>query len=215
MPHWQPFKTGDHVRLRNGGTMMTVIYTRGSTVFACYTHKSNKDDPGRCDKRGGHDCFVLWDFNDPKSVHYPPEYKLVDIPLSLINPSDLEGSPIMATPTPTLYQTKENKPRYGTFLVKNGTGQYVLEMKGEGGKVEAFDESALDKVIPYTFKAKARIRSEYVDYHFICAKDAVAVDDVLVSRSGNIYIVTAINTGCETPHKTFKGSKLTSSPFGD
>jgi hypothetical protein len=56
---------------------------------------------------------------------------------------------------PSLYQTKETPVRYGTFLIKNSGGQMVLEMKGEGGKVESFDENAIEVVTHYTVELTA------------------------------------------------------------
>jgi len=53
----------------------------------------------------------------------------------------------------TLYQTKEETPRYGTLLTEDSQGRYVLEMKGSNS-VEAFDETEVTEVVPYTVEVE-------------------------------------------------------------
>lgn len=208
-----PFKEGDFVRLQFGHTKMVVVTADQYSVYARYCGKCPDKEyeasrSGTYDQHRKHNGFRPWDpKNDPTCTH---DHSLIDIKLARTESSDLEGTPAMTTQA--LYQTNEKKVRYGTFMIKNSTGQFVLEMKGEGGKVEAFDEDKLTKVVPYTFSAKSAVHQNKA-IHYTGTKGAVKVGDVLVSTSGNVYYVTAINTGCEHPNKAFKGSKLASKPI--
>jgi hypothetical protein len=183
-----PFKEGDFVRLRNGKTKMIVVQTLSSSVYANYRPPELDPHSHLHDQCRPYERFILWDDNDP---------------LAQVNKHFPESTEPMSKPT--LYQTKEDTPRYGTELAINSEGQRVLEMRGEKGVVEAFDKDQLTKVVPYTFSAKTYKESPT---HFTCQKGQVKVGDVLLYQSGNIYTVTAIDTACGSAIGAFKGSKL-------
>ena len=107
----------------------------------------------------------------------------------------------------TLYQTKQKTPRYGTKLAVNSKGQIVLEMKGDSAKVEAFDADKIEEVVPYTFQARSAVTPGH-DCHYSGNEGDVSKGDILISNSGYIYIVAALNTKCKKPKKEFKGSVL-------
>lgn len=127
----------------------------------------------------------------------------------------------------TLYQTVHKGPslpsekephaaRYGTFLAKSSDGKIVLEMKGDG-KVESFDPSDIEKVMPYSFKAKVVGRDSHNPHtcHYSCTKGEVEVGDFLMSATGNMYLVIEIDTKVEDVKKAFKGAKLVGEKIGD
>ena len=108
----------------------------------------------------------------------------------------------------SLYQTLEEKPRFGTFLTKNSQGKMVLEMKGKDGEVEAFDPKELEEVLPYTVSIqkmpsdgqKGDIR------HYQFAKGSVKKNDLLVHIStGLIYKVTDLDTKSKTARQSKNG----------
>ena len=113
----------------------------------------------------------------------------------------------------TLYQTSEKKPRYGTYLATNAKGQIVLDMRGSGD-VEAFDAEDIEEVVPYTFEVTA-ITDRGATTHYTATKGVVAKGDLLLSDSGHIYRVEAIDTKFKDPRKEFKGRKLVTERLGE
>ena len=106
-----------------------------------------------------------------------------------------------------LYATLEENPRYGTFLTHNSEGQLVLEMKGEGGKVEAFAKGSVEEVVPYTFEVRG-VMNGGSKSTYTCKEGEVKVGDVLISDAGNLYVVARIDTKCTNPKKQFRGKVL-------
>lgn len=101
-----------------------------------------------------------------------------------------------------LYQTKEDTPRFGTFLATNSQNKIVLEMKGSG-TVEAFDPEQVEVVRPYTVKLSylsgiPGSKTKSVD--FIAVKGSVQADDLVVDlNSGLVAIVSAVDTKATRP----------------
>ncbi len=99
----------------------------------------------------------------------------------------------------TLYQTNDKTPRFGTFLAKNSKGEIVLEMKGEGGAVEAFNADEIEEVQPYTVNLQP-IDKSLSSVQVICHKRQVELDDVLLELdTGLIWRVTKLDTRCRSP----------------
>lgn len=145
--------------------------------------------------------FVQQMFTMPKLKHTQ-----INIDLSKSMSKQTEGNDMSTIEEKTLYATtKEKKQRYGTFLIKNTQGQIVLEMKGEGGNVEAFDEDAIEEVIPFTVE----IEGQHGSIHFEVAKSKLKVDDYVMCPSfgPNIYRVSAVDTKHKGARK-FEGAKL-------
>jgi hypothetical protein len=121
-----------------------------------------------------------------------------------------------------LYQTKEETPRFGIKIATNSAGQAVLEMKGEGGKVEAFPQEAIELVLPYTISLILlgnHVRGESNNMHVIAEKGQVNKDDVLIEvNSGLMWRVQDVDTKVRSPKENkskwlrVQAEKLT---FGD
>lgn len=121
-----------------------------------------------------------------------------------------------------LYQTKEETPRFGIKIATNSAGQAVLEMKGEGGKVEAFPQEAIELVLPYTVSLILlgnHVRGESNNLHVIAEKGQVNKDDVLIEvNSGLMWRVQDVDTKIKSPKENkskwlrIPAEKLT---FGD
>lgn len=74
----------------------------------------------------------------------------------------------------TLFQTKEEKPRYGTYIATNPSGRVVLAM--DTG-YEDFDQKDLEEVIPHT------VQIEFANgqtHHFSIPANKLQVDDLVV-----------------------------------
>lgn len=98
-----------------------------------------------------------------------------------------------------LYQTKDAEPRFGTKLTVNSQGQFVLEMKGEGGKVEAFNPEDLELVVPYTVQLDCVVPGES-GMHIQCEKGKLEKNDLLMSiTTGRIYRVSHVDTKNRSP----------------
>lgn len=186
------YQVGDIVRLQTGHTRMIVTNIQNGSklykqVTACYSTGPKQDQERlKCahytKTRMSYE-FVPWD--DPKKK----EKKVM---------------------TQKLYQTKEENPRYGTFLIKNSIGQIILELRGTN-EVKAFDTSDIEEVVPFTFMVKNannQMQGRPYTCHYEGVSGQVAVDDVLLSNSGNIYVVTAVDTKNPEPKGQFSGRRL-------
>ena len=111
---------------------------------------------------------------------------------------------------PDLYQVKKEPERFGTALqnsagqpLRNSTGQIVLEMKGESGKVEAFAEGDIELVTPFTVNlirlTVGGDKGSDTQIHVIAEAGQVQKDDVLLElNSGHLWRVTALDTKCRS-----------------
>lgn len=111
--------------------------------------------------------------------------------------------------TADLYQLKDTPDRFGTVMttssgtpVRNSQGHLILEMKGEGGKVEAFPEDKLELVTPYTIQlTRLGINGEKdsASVHLIGEPGQVEKNDVLLElNSGSIWRVTELDSKCRS-----------------
>ena len=116
-----------------------------------------------------------------------------------------------------LYQTNEEKPRFGTFLTKDSQGRIVLEMKGGGG-VEAFASTDVEEVMPYTVAVQQVTDSHNSRVHVELPKGQVVKDDLLISGAdGNIYRVVQLDTKSKraSPVANYKFRKLATEPLSE
>lgn len=98
-----------------------------------------------------------------------------------------------------LYQTKDAEPRFGTKLTENSQGQYVLEMKGEGGKVEAFNPDDLELVVPYTVHLIC-VPPTDSSMHIQCEPGKLNKGDLLIyEANGRMFRVAAVDTKNRSP----------------
>lgn len=183
MPQLQnppPFNVGDIVRLKNG--------TAPQVVRALLPHAS-------------YPCHWLIKAtyqNDPDGDLYGSSWRAARdyVKLDPDTHEDLvfdENEPKRKNDMPKLYQVNAETDTFGTFLAHNSEGQIVLEMKGDGGKVRAFNKSDLTEVKPYTVALTNSMSGQrHVQYRVV--KGSLAVGD-LVAVKGQILTVAAVNTG--------------------
>jgi len=103
---------------------------------------------------------------------------------------------------PKLYQTKEETPRFGTYLATNSKGELVLEMKG-AGMPEAFKASDIEEVKPYTVRL---VSANGASNHYRAVPGSVAKGDVLVV-GGSLASVAAIDTKSDAT-RVLKGARV-------
>lgn len=107
---------------------------------------------------------------------------------------------------PDLYQVKAEPERYGTVLldgsgspVKNSSGQLILEMKGEGGKVASFKSNEIELVLPYSVEltllgVNGRVGKDQ-SKHVIAEEGQVQKNDVLLELdTGLVWRVTLLDS---------------------
>lgn len=199
-----PFKTGDKVRLKTGNSPIIVQET---DYFVAdeklpYYAKAKWGAEGR---KRSHQSGWYIRFAYASSLHYDDARKWREATDFVFYDEQPEKEePVMTKPS--LYQTKEKPVRYGTFLIKNSSGQMVLEMKGEGGSVESFDEDAIEVVTPHTVEL-TRIgvnpsKQEATSCHVIAKKGQVKKDDVMLElNTGMMWRVTDVNSKCLSPRE--------------
>lgn len=189
------FSPGDIVRLKTGKSPQRVVRTRWDQyrkiqqVIAYYL--SSESEIRRYQQISGsqeiphaflrhprdqHD-FVLW---EPETEDQPKEKMMTD-----------------------LYQVRmqddNETPRFGTKLTENSQGQYVLEMKGEGGKVEAFNPTDLELVVPYTVQLVC-VPPNDSGMHIQCEAGKLEKGDLLILESnGKMFRVAAVDTKNRCP----------------
>lgn len=204
-----PFKTGDEVRLRNGGSKIIVLEV---DYFFC--NRSTTMPPRYKKSRYGKSPMAGWyiRFAYVSSISYHRNHghenrgwrEAEDF--VLFNTSQVEKE---AQEMPTLYQTKEDKPRFGTLLTKNSKGQLVLEMKGKEGEVEVFSSDSVDEVMPFTVELSIFQGGPSADRqkrHYELDESSVELGDILYQISNaTMWEVTALNTKCRSPTNTKNG----------
>lgn len=120
-----------------------------------------------------------------------------------------QETPEQETEMVNLYQLKSDPNRFGIALlngagkpIRNSNSQVILEMKGEGGKVEAFNVEDIELVTPFTIKLhRLTIGGTTTDSQkdVIGEPGQVQKNDVLLELDcGVLWRVTAIDTKCRS-----------------
>lgn len=177
----QAFKVGDIVRLKSGEAPQKVIEVTGHCIRCEYV--SSRKQIGF---RSAAD-FVKYEYNVPNEEDKMEDYDMKD----------------------KLFKTLETG-RFGTGLAIDSDGKYVLKMQ-DNGNFEAFSESELKRVMPYTFDVEflSGSTNRANRYSYRGRDGSVQLGDLLILEdSANIARVVAVNTESEAATKTFKGRKL-------
>lgn len=198
-----PFKTGDKVRLKNGKSPIQVIEV---DYFDC---SSTATSPPKIKKwarprKGWYIRFMYF-----SSMRY--EYNNSIEHRTWREASDFVHFDTGEDPTmaqQVLYQTKEETPRFGTFLTRTSTGKIALEMKGSGGEVETFDKNDIEEVTPHTVLIQRFQGGENngEQRHYEMKPGVVEVNDVLVHLStGALYKVVKVDTKQKSARQSKNG----------
>jgi len=197
-----PFKTGDEVRLKTGTSKIIVLEVDYHLERPPYyaKHRWGSSERRYIPTPGWYIRFTY-----QSSTHYTKhDRKWREAEDFQFYRNQPEEELIMTKPT--LYQTKEDPVRYGTFLTKNSLGQMVLEMKGENGACVGFTEDAIEIVTPHTVELTmlgmdpSGPKSKSI--HVISKKGQVVKGDVMLEiNSGVIWRVTTIDSKCLSPRE--------------
>ena len=148
------FQVGDIVRLKNGNAPQQVRHVNHparaiSTVYLSTLHYDDNPTCAYYDRR--EQDYVLLEAkpqSNPKEDH-------------TMNQN-------------TLFQTKEEKPRYGHYIATNPEGRIVL-MMDDG--YQDFEEKDIVEVLPHTVEI---VFSNGQTHHFALPAGKVEIDDIVV-----------------------------------
>jgi len=104
-----------------------------------------------------------------------------------------------------LYQTKEEKPRFGVLLAFNSDGLAVLEMR-PSKEILTFPTKDVEEVRPYT--VSVRFPSNTTNYHYFAKRGSLVKGDLVLTKDGQIVVVTAADTKSGRATKHLSGRKL-------
>jgi len=196
------FKTGDRVRLKTGKSPIMVLevdYFHCSCPRTCPPRMNKYHRP----RAGWYIRFMYcssMSYNHCNEAEHRTWREANDF--VFYDPQQEE------TMAQQLYQTKEEKPRFGTFLTRTSTGKIALEMKGSSGDVETFDKNEIEEVTPYTVCIKRYQGGDNngEERHYEMKPGAVLLNDVLVHLStGALYRVKAVDTKQKSARKSKNG----------
>lgn len=183
------FNIGDVVRLNRGWTPMIVLNVEADgEVWAVYASRNQfyPIEPWHYDEwRHAYsyhrptDGFTHWDGD----------------------PINLNWNYIM----PNRYKSLKQPHISGTFLNTSSSGQIIIET--DRGDIVVLDAQDAARDIPYTFQAKATNNS-YTCHYTLPDGASVQKGDLLISESGNTYVVKAVNTENINPKGVFKGHRV-------
>ena len=108
-----------------------------------------------------------------------------------------------------LYEmTIDGKQKFGNKLAVNSSGDWVMEIKGEG-TVMSVPKSAITEVVPYTVSVKF-CGFETQQYSYFATKGDWEVGDFVIvdSDTSSLAAVTAVNSKSPAATKWLTGLKL-------
>lgn len=182
------FCPGDIVKLKTGKSPQRIVkirwdkYRKIWKVFAYYL-SSDREIRRHQEITGNYDIPDVF-LRRPRDQH----------DFELYQPTE-EKETVMTD----LYQVKGAVERFGTKLTENSQGQFVLEMKGEGGKVEAFNPSDLELVVPYTVQLVCVPPNES-GMHIQAEPGKLNKGDLLIYEpNGKMFRVAAVDTKNRSP----------------
>lgn len=222
------FKKGDIVRRRRGWSPMVVLKTPPSSNAQVHVaYASSFEDPASVFVNG-REVHTGADFHPRRDLVLITSEKEIEkcrnwrerltekqhqTLLRQIETKTNQEENTMAK----LYETKEETPRFGTYLATNSAGKIVLEMKGTG-IVETFEKAEIEEVKPYTVRVRYNACGGSRDngYEFFAKKGEVEKGDLLFLADYQEFgIVVAVDTKSNRATKNLHGRKLLSEPFGN
>ena len=190
------FSPGDVVKLKTGKSPQRIVkirwdqYQKIWKVFAYYL-SSDREIKRHQEITGNYDIPDVF-LRRPRDQHdfeiYQPTEEKETVMTDLYQIVGSEGE-----------SSEDHPKRFGTFLTQNSQGEYVLEMKGENGKVEAFPKDWLELVVPYTVQLVCVPPSES-GMHIQAEPGKLNKGDLLILESnGKMFRVAAVDTKNRSP----------------
>lgn len=205
-----PFRTGDRVRLKTGKSAIQVMEV---DYFSC--HNADNCPPKikkwKRPRKGWYIRFAYesslrsYDYNGENfGSHDARTWREAD-DFVFLDPPDQEE--VTIDMTNILYETKDGK--FGTKCGENSEGKWILEIKGAGGEVKAFDPKDLTEVVPYSVElirlnVEPGVKPER--RHYRAKKDSVKVGDVLMQvTTSALWKVNKVDIKSRTLHDSNNG----------
>lgn len=137
------------------------------------------DMPYSCKTRYPNE-FVSWDGKPINKGHYIMSKEQI----------------YMSTVTPTVKGTKRGETSTGELIIEDSVGNIYTIPK----------EYAIE-ILPNTFKCRA-LNGSYSCHYLVPEGVNVDYNDLIISESGNVYTVIAVDTKALTNKGVFKGKRL-------
>lgn len=187
------FVRGDIVRLFKGWSPMCVIGFRANgDLMAKYLGKYN-------------DTYIT-----PACYKRPEEYYSYCRPVSGFAAYD-KPYPMKVYKPMTTYKTiPPELPFSGKQIGVAQNGNFVLE--NEHGVIRIFKPSEVVENVPFTFRVKSTSSNMKCDF-LLSAGVAISVHDMILSNSGDLYTVIAVDTKSRNPAGTFVGRQVVTKPM--
>jgi hypothetical protein len=190
------YRQGDLVRLIRGWTPMVVIGTTDELVYASYFNYSETKLPCSITEFHYKDFKNAYSYKRPQSgfVFWDGKTPNMKVPLPMSQQFQRF----------TVNLTGETGTRVGTDV----DGDLVLRM--DKGFFESYSPKDLTIIQPTIFRAKA-VAGAYSCYYFASDAYTPAKDDMILSKTGNLFLVTDPDVGHvnnSTVKGTFSGSLL-------
>lgn len=194
------FKIGDEVRLNRGWTRLVVIEVlKNGTIRAKYDH-----DGLRVLER-----VKNTDFENPQHAHSTQLRNALGF-------TKWDGAPAKKVyytmPGKTYYVTSPGEHPVGstgTYLATDAEGHVVLQMYDRSICFFKPEEVSTSRIVPKTFAVKS-VANNYRCHYEVPAdkKGPIVPGALLLSESGNLYVVTHIDTKMQKNKGPFKGCRL-------
>ncbi len=183
------FPLGSVVRLRRGWTPLVVIkHGTNGVIYAKYAN---------------HDCYPVtvedYDTSSYSSMSTQRRHFNEFVPW--------DGDPISKVHflMPNRYKSISRPHICGTYMNTSSNGHIIIEC--DNGKIEVLAPNDAARDIPFTFQAKS-MNSPYKCHYTVAPGVRVAEGDLLLSATGNLYTVIAVNTEQCNPKGQFKGKRV-------
>lgn len=187
------FRVGEHVRLKNGHTRMVILHVQSYGVYRV-KYDNPKWPVSDSDFANPQTATNTYTRNERDLVKWdglPGAYKLSE--------GKTMSNRYRAKPLSGLSIEGENRGR-------TSTGLMIIET--DKGELFTMDPTLMEVVIPYTFKVRGFANRSYYCHYTLPHGFSVGVGDVLVSSTGNAYIVEELNTNWSNPKGQFTGRRM-------
>jgi hypothetical protein len=146
---------------------------------------------------------------DGFKAEYPSSEHIMRPRVYVYQDTSTEQQPKENTMTKLYEMTIDGKQKFGNKLAVNSSGDWVMEIKGEG-TVMSVPKSTITEVVPYTVSVKFCGRGETHQYSYFSTKGDWEVGDFVIvdSATSSLAAVTAVNSKSPAATKWLTGLKL-------
>ena len=211
------FLVGDIVKLKSGWTPMQVIQVdKNGVIKAKYCHKDQLTHEDFCYpwgvsrysckvKHESHFEFYEYDLN-VKTIFPDWDYYKLAMQIRKLKMSDNNAS--VPNTEAFYYWREDSQDRVGKWIGTTSIGHMVLEYQNYPGAIAVVKPSLVKRYERAIFVQS--LKSAYTCNYTIPADSKIQVGDLLLSESGNHYVVKGVDVQDLNPNikGPFKGHKL-------